>query len=259
MKSTKKYLRVRYVLVVVALVVAGGAATFAFTSKDTPSLDKPTRKNTPSTKDKQSQENNQPAPFDKTALSIDDPNSIWVVSNKSRPLQPKNYVPSDLVKVSGGQQMRAEAAQGLQKLIDGAKTQGLNIKPLSGYRSYDRQVRVYSNEVARYGQVTADTQSARPGTSEHQTGLSIDVGGGGCGIEDCFGTTREGKWLAQNAYQFGFIIRYPQTKQSVTGYRYEPWHIRYIGEKLATEMHTQNILTLEEFFSLPAAPGYPQS
>lgn len=256
MKRTKKHKRLVYIGLIIVLIIAGGIAAFVMKSKDNSDTNKQKRTALQPATDTPKEDTAQPATFNKNEFSIDDPTSIWVVANKRRPLQPKTYAPSDLVSVGGGQQMRAEAAQSLQKLIGAAKTQGLGIKPMSGYRSYERQVSVYGNEVARYGQVTADTQSARPGTSEHQTGLVIDVGGGGCGIEDCFGNTREGEWLAENAHQFGFIIRYPQGKQEVTGYRYEPWHIRYIGIKLATEMHAQNILTLEEFFGLPEAPNY---
>jgi D-alanyl-D-alanine carboxypeptidase len=194
--------------------------------------------------------------FDKAKYSTDDPDSIWVVVNKQRPLDPKNYAPSDLTAVGGGQRLRAEAATALATLIADAKTSGLYISSLSGYRSYGTQVSVYNNEVATNGQATADTQSARPGYSEHQTGLAIDVGGGGCGIEDCFGDTDEGKWVAENAYRYGFIIRYMPGKESITGYRAEPWHIRYIGVDLATEMKKQNVQTLEEFFGLSPAPSY---
>lgn len=194
--------------------------------------------------------------FDKTKFSTDSPASIWIIANKKRPLNPIDYAPTDLVAVGGGQRLRSEAATKLQELMNAAKTEGLRISPLSGYRSYQTQVSVYNNEVETYGQAVADTQSARPGTSEHQTGLAIDVGGGGCGIEDCFGNTAEGKWLAANAYKFGFIIRYVEGKQDITGYRAEPWHIRYIGVELATEMHEKGVQTLEEFFGLPAAPSY---
>jgi zinc D-Ala-D-Ala carboxypeptidase len=195
--------------------------------------------------------------FDKNKHSPDDVTSIWVVVNKQRPLNPKTYAPSDLVAVGGGQQMRAEAASALTKLISAAKTAGLTISPLSGYRSYNTQVSVYNNEVQQYGQTVADSESARPGTSEHQTGLAVDVGGGGCGIEDCFGNTAEGKWLSANGYKYGFIVRYTEAKQQITGYRAEPWHIRYIGTELSEEMQKQGVQTLEEFFGLPAAPNYP--
>jgi D-alanyl-D-alanine carboxypeptidase len=188
--------------------------------------------------------------FDKTKYSLTDPSSIWIVVNKERPLNPLTYAPADLVSVGGGQLMRKEAADALTALVAAAKTQGLTINSLSGYRSYANQVTVYNNEVKNYGQAVADSESAKPGYSEHQTGFAIDVGGGGCGIEDCFGNTAEGKWVAANAYSYGFIVRYTAAKQSVTGYRAEPWHIRYIGTDLSEELHKENTTTLEEFFNL---------
>lgn len=194
--------------------------------------------------------------FDKTAYSNSDPESIWVVVNKIRPLNPKDYAPSDLVSIGNGQKMRAEAANALDQLIDDAKSAGYTISPLSGYRSYSYQVTVYNREVSNYGQEVADTESARPGYSEHQTGFAVDVGGGGCNIDSCFGDKPEGKWVAANAYKYGFLVRYTTDKQDITGYRAEPWHIRYIGKALASEMHDQGVETLEEFFELPAAPSY---
>lgn len=241
-------------LLLFALVIIGGPAYVLFI-KDAPKPDQSTveTKDTPSKTVNKSVET---PTFDKTKYSYDDPASIWVVSNKQRPLNPKNYAPADLVAVGGGQQLRKEAADNLKALMAAAKAANLTLNPLSGYRSYTTQVSVYNNEVKTYGQAVADTQSARPGTSEHQTGLAIDVGGGGCGIEDCFGDTKEGKWLAANAHGYGFIIRYLDGKQSITGYRYEPWHIRYVGVELATEIQQKGALTLEEFFGLPAAPNY---
>lgn len=236
----------------VAIGAFAGYTVYNQLNSNTPAI-KPTKKITRQESTKKPVAENI---FNKLELSNDDPASIWLVVNKLRPLQPESYAPSDLVSVGNNQQLRQEAATALNALISDAKSAGLSISPMSGYRSYQRQVQVYGNEVSRYGQTTADTQSARPGTSEHQTGLSIDIGGGGCGIEDCFGNTKEGIWVAENAHKFGFIIRYPEGKQDITGYRYEPWHIRYIGDKLAAEMIKQKVTTLEEFFELPAAPNY---
>lgn len=188
--------------------------------------------------------------FNKSQFSLTDPTSIWVVVNKNRPLNPLTYAPSDLTSVGNGQLLRSEAATAFAYLSAGATASGLTIKALSGYRSYTTQQAVYGREVAQNGQAIADTESAKPGYSEHQTGFAIDVGGGGCGIEDCFGETAEGKWVAAHAYEYGFIVRYTAKKQAITGYRAEPWHIRYIGKVLALEMHNQNITTLEEFFNL---------
>lgn len=201
--------------------------------------------------------------FNKSRFSIDDPKSSWVVVNKTRPLSPKTFAPSNLIvpKVtlrSSGMQLEKSAGRALEAMFKAAKKDSVNLMLASAYRSYSTQVSVYSNEVKQFGQKTADTQSARPGYSEHQTGLAADVApaSGNCVIDDCFGQTKEGKWIAANAYKYGFIIRYPENKQLITGYRPEPWHIRFIGTELSQEMKNQNILTLEEFFGLPAAPDY---
>ena len=236
------------------ILAIGAASYYLFRNDNRPA---PPRSLTESNQpDQRSPKSDEPSTtFDKKKYSVDDVTSIWVVVNKQRPLNPKTYVPADLVAI-GGQQLRQEASTALQTMITAAKAEDLSISPLSGYRSYNTQVSVYNNEVANNGQVVADTQSARPGTSEHQTGLSIDVGGGGCGIEDCFGATPVGKWVAANAYKYGFVIRYIDGKQAITGYRAEPWHIRYVGIELASEMKKQGVTTLEEFFDLPAAPNY---
>jgi D-alanyl-D-alanine carboxypeptidase len=128
----------------------------------------------------------------------------------------------------------------------------------NAHRSFAVQTTVHNRLVAQLGKEKAQAQSARPGYSEHQTGLTADVVGipAVCSIAQCFGTTAQGTWLAANAWRFGFVIRYPEGKQQVTGYIYEPWHIRYVGVALATEMHETSVATLEEFFGLPPAPDY---
>lgn len=206
--------------------------------------------------------------FDKTKYSLNDPTSLWVVVNKHRPLQPKTYVPADLVVpdmqlrsniTSDERQVRQVTATALQAMSGAAKKDGNTLTLESGYRSYDFQVNLYNRYVSEQGQAVADTQSARPGFSEHQTGLAADLGGitdPGCNVEQCYADTPEGKWLAANAYKYGFIIRYPSGKDSVTGYEYEPWHVRYVGTDLSTEMHNKGIQTLEEFFGLGPAPDY---
>ncbi len=188
--------------------------------------------------------------FNKAKYSTSQADSIWLVVNKKRPLNPISYTPADLAGVGNNQQLRKEAADAFTRLTADAKSNGLTIQPLSGYRSYATQVNVYNREVAANGQAVADSQSAKPGYSEHQTGFAIDVGGGGCGIEDCFGNTAEGKWVAANAYKYGFIVRYIAGKEDVTGYRPEPWHIRYVGTELSAEMNRTGTKTLEEFFNL---------
>jgi len=144
----------------------------------------------------------------------------------------------------------------MEDMFAAAAAEGFRLSVESAYRSYGYQVNTFRNQVARFGQVRAEIQVARPGYSEHQTGLAADIGGGGCHIESCFATTAEGRWVAANSYRFGYVIRYPDGKQDVTGYKYEPWHVRYVGVALATEMHRTGVASMEEFFGLPAAPGY---
>lgn len=194
--------------------------------------------------------------YNKKQYSLTDPTSLWVIVNKANPLNPKDYAPGDLTSVGNGQYMRAEAAQALQQMITDAKQAGYTLTPSSAYRSFDQQTAAYNSEVHAFGQSYADTESARPGYSEHQTGWAVDLGSDGCNISDCFGTTPGGKWATDNAFKYGFILRYPADKVDITGYRHETWHFRYIGASLATEMHNEHVETLEEFFGLPAAPNY---
>ena len=199
--------------------------------------------------------NDQPAAFDKSLHSTSEPASLWVVVNKKRPL-PSSYVPANLSNASGVS-MKQDAATATKQLIAGATNGGVSLKAISGYRSYASQQSVYNSYVQSDGQADADTYSARPGHSEHQTGLAADLGNssGTCDLEICFENTAGGKWLKAHAHEYGFVIRYPKGKTSVTGYQYEPWHIRYVGKELAAELNKSG-QTMEEFFGLPAAPGY---
>lgn len=133
----------------------------------------------------------------------------------------------------------------LKKLQQGAAAAGYSMPLLSGFRSYSRQQTLYNNYVARDGQALADTYSARPGHSEHQSGLAFDVGQ----LDNNYGETAAGKWLKENAHKYGFIIRYLKEKENITGYQYEPWHIRYVGVEHATNIYNQGI-TLEEYLGV---------
>jgi D-alanyl-D-alanine carboxypeptidase len=128
---------------------------------------------------------------------------------------------------------------------------------VSGYRSEGSQKSLHEAYVRQSGAAAADLYSARAGYSEHQTGLAVDIGRSDhkCELDACFGTTPEGQWVAQNAYKYGFIVRYKEGAQAVTGYIAEPWHIRYVGKDLAKALFDSG-QALEEFFDLPAAPDY---
>lgn len=187
----------------------------------------------------------------------------WVV-NKRRALNPLKYVPPNLVfpavklRVPGNESMkiRADVGTAIEQLFAGAQAAGHDPMFSSGYRSYSYQVTLYNGYVKSQGQAEADKQSARPGYSEHQTGLAFDVcNAGNCSLVQSFGTTPLGQWVAAHAHEYGFTIRYKEGMQHVTGYIYEPWHLRYVGVDLATQLHASG-KTLEEHFGLPAAPDY---
>ena len=191
------------------------------------------------------------------ARDIDVASSSVVVVNKQRPLNPARYTPGPLVGVEGPL-LRSDAAQQFTRLLADARAGGVAMVPVSGYRSYDTQASLYASYVNQYGRATADLISARPGHSEHQTGLAIDIGNGdgACGLQECFAGTPAGAWAAQNAWRYGFIIRYPQGQTPVTGYAYEPWHLRYVGTTISSEMRAHGLPTLEHYMSIPAAPSY---
>jgi LAS superfamily LD-carboxypeptidase LdcB len=188
------------------------------------------------------------------------PSSITVLVNRDY-LLPSSYVPSHLVEPKvrfnfnykdDKRLMRKDAAAALEKMFRAAKKKKkVILYGVSGYRSYHRQREIYLNNVALRGRSATDSFSAKPGSSEHQTGLTIDISTAsiGCSLSQAFANTREGKWVAKNAHKYGFIIRYPQGKTKITGYEYEPWHIRYVGVTVATYLYEKN-LTLEEYFGV---------
>lgn len=177
---------------------------------------------------------------------IFDKNSLTVCVNQRRTLEP-NYEPKDLVlpnvramNSKSSLYMREEAARALENLFNAAEEEGLYLYATSGYRSYNTQKSIY-NPYSGY--------SAPPGASEHQLGLAMDVtlAEYGSRLYVKFGQTKEGIWVKENAHKYGFIVRYLEGKEDITGYKYEPWHIRYLGVDLATELYEKGI-TLEEYY-----------
>ena len=198
--------------------------------------------------------------------SLTDPASPWLVVNKRRPLKPANYVPRDLVQPKVALAVSGEAAllnrttaAAAERMFAAAAADGVMMTLASGYRSYATQVATYNGHVSARGQAAADTASARPGHSEHQTGWAFDIGdgGGACSFQPCFAEQPAAVWAKANAHRFGFVVRYPWMLHPITGYYYESWHLRYIGVEAAADMRKRGIGTLEEYFGLEAAPGYP--
>ncbi len=165
-----------------------------------------------------------------------------LIANKTYAL-PRSYNPGGLT---------SETYNAFQSLVQAAANDGYSLWNASGFRSYETQEQIYNNYVYTHGQATADTFSARPGHSEHQTGMAIDVNN----PSDSFNGTPEAIWLKEHCVDYGFIIRYPEGKQDITGYKYESWHIRYVGVEMAKKLRDAGIakgdanITLEEYFGI---------
>ncbi|GGH42051.1 hypothetical protein GCM10010921_15020 [Microbacterium album] len=196
-------------------------------------------------------------------VPLDDPAWPWAVVNKQRPLEPVDYAPEEIVAPPSrvaGDGLRPEAIEPFERLVAAAEAEGAGrIASFSAYRSYETQESTYRAQVGARGEHAADEISAHPGFSEHQLGLAVDVvacDAGGCGTIYEVGETAQGRWLADNAWRFGWIVRYEPGETETTGYAPEPWHLRYIGEDLAAVYRDGGFRSLEEFFGLPAAPDY---
>lgn len=162
-----------------------------------------------------------------------------------------NYIPENLVEIStkyalSGMRLVSYAKAAFEQMASAANQEGMTIIAMSTYRSYDYQAGLYNRYVSKDGQQAADTYSARPGHSEHQTGLAADIYNGKVSYTN-FENTKEFTWMQENAHKYGFILRYPNDKISETGYQYESWHYRYVGVEIATYIHEHNI-TYEEYY-----------
>ena len=193
-----------------------------------------------------------------------DTTTIDFIINRDYPLT-NAYRPDDLVvpdipfsfndKTADKRKLKKVAAEALEELYNAALAEeGLTIYGVSGYRSFDRQYDIYGANLINRGVRHTNLYSAAPGNSEHQTGLAIDVSAKSIGfkLNNEFASTPEGIWLKANCWRFGFILRYPKDKEEITGYAYEPWHIRYVGIPLAYYLYTNN-LTLEEYYGTPSS------
>jgi D-alanyl-D-alanine carboxypeptidase len=188
---------------------------------------------------------------------------LLILVNKQNEID-AGYKPEDLTAVEyyvpdrteSARYLRAEAAEAFHRFVEAAIEAGFEIRMTTAYRSYGFQKILFDNYAAKEGEAQANIYSARPGQSEHQTGLAVDVSSPVVGwqLSTAYGNTDEGKWLAGNAHRFGFILRYPAGKEDITGYQYEPWHLRYVGQAAAGEIYERG-LTLEEFLALNGLDG----
>lgn len=191
-------------------------------------------------------------PFYSAVKKIKCPDSILVLVNKYNQLD-CNYIPNDLELIdphfnAGELKLRHEARFAFEIMCWAAEMEGIHLEAISTFRSYSYQETVYMKNktpdisMEEY-QSIRDKVSARPGHSEHQTGLAVDIND----LEQTFADTPAGKWLAENSYRFGYVLRYPKGKEKITGYDYEPWHFRYLGRGLATAVYHSK-LTYDEYY-----------
>jgi len=198
-----------------------------------------------------------------SCVPLDDPALPWVVVNKHRAVSPVSYAPPSLELPSGSLVdggLRGDAIGSYEQLQRDVAASGAGgIALTSGYRSYNTQSAIHRSQVSRLGVEEGERLAARPGHSEHQLGLAADVvacGEGGCGSMYSFAGTAQERWVRENSWRYGWIVRYESGRTGTTGYNPEPWHLRYIGTDLARVYHDGGYHTLEEFFGLPAAPDY---
>lgn len=189
-------------------------------------------------------------PYYENTKESTDLNKTTILVNKYIYL-PKDYVPNNLVAISNeyansGKELVYEAKEKFEKMANSAKQEGYTIRAISAYRSYSYQENLYNGYLKKDTKEKVDTYSARPGYSEHQTGLVVDIDNTEVSFEN-FESTSEFSWMQKNAYKYGFILRYPKGKEEITGYTYESWHYRYVGESIAKYIYENNI-TLDEYY-----------
>ena len=187
--------------------------------------------------------------FYKDINTLYSPTSYDILVNKNNKLT-SDYIPNDLELISleyscQDKYLRHEARIAFENMAKKAKEEGFTLVAVSTYRSYDYQEKLYNNYVLDKGFYYADLASARPGHSEHQTGLAVDVANSTLDYDN-FENTKEFIWMKENSYKYGFILRYPKAKFDITGFKYEPWHYRYVGTNVSNYIYKNN-LTLEEY------------
>jgi zinc D-Ala-D-Ala carboxypeptidase len=215
-----------------------------------------------------SEERDEPAEsseHEPVSQASEDPDSVHVLVNKQNPLDPLDYAPNDLREVDAPREfseapLRDEAAEAYEELQAAAADDGIDLWVTTAYRDFGFQQALYEQRFYEDGAAAADRVSARPGFSEHQTGLAVDVADledRECYLRACFGDSEQGQWLSEHSAEFGFVIRYPEDAEEITGFQYEPWHLRYVGQETARDVFERDV-TLEEYWDEPPAPGYDQ-
>lgn len=243
--------------IIIIAVILGEIAVWSFSYDQTPTPVKTIggQDNPSSIVLNENSDNQKPAPDKLENPKEAKDTGMLILVNKNNYLD-KNYKPDDLAPIeyfakdrsAEARFMRAEAASHFNKMMLAVREAGYEVVMTTAYRSYGFQSILYNNYVEKYGQAEADKFSAKPGYSEHQTGLGVDVTAPSVeyALTDAFDQTAEWKWLVENVADYGFILRYPKGKEGITGYMYEPWHFRYVGIGAAKTI-TEREITLEEY------------
>jgi len=253
MKKKVKNKRINYFILLIIIASGIGFAFYMVNSATDYALNYPENSNDnnniPNNQNNNKNEFREPSYDNAKPADITKGNLILV--NKENYL-PRDFVPSNLVNIEPNHgragQIKAEVYEAFKKMDTEARLEGLDLYITSFYRSWERQNTIFNDFVRRDGVEMAETYSARPGHSEHQTGLALDIVAGVGGVMRGFEHTMEYSWLIANAHNFGFILRYPKGKTHITGFIYEPWHWRYLGVEMATRVRNSN-LTFDEFYA----------
>lgn len=226
-------------------------------------VQKPAEGDAPAEAAEPSEPTAKPVKTEDGIVVVAEPDSVTALVNPANKL-PENYNPADLVypdvrfvfdeKIEK-RMMRQEAAGALEEMFEAASEDGMYLAGVSAYRSHATQKSLFERYVEKDGLEKAKTYSAFPGTSEHETGLAVDVtvSDGSCAVELCFGDTPEYEWLDKHAAEYGFIIRYPEGKESITTYQFEPWHLRYVGKELALRLEESGETLEEHYDAVPVS------
>ena len=256
--KSRKYIKTKLVVFpILALVFIGAGIGISVALKKDESSNKQLEADSSQIKSSEDEAKKEQAP--EVKLNITSADSQYVLVNKKFGLDPADYRPADLIipKVSltasdsnDEKSVRELITPNLEEMLTAAKKVNLDLTMNSGFRSSKLQSFYFNNYVKQSGLEAAKRYSAEPGHSEHQTGLSFDLSytDRKCYLDACFGDTEAGIWLAENAHSYGFILRYPKDKEEITGYQYEPWHFRFVGKDIATEIFDQK-LSYEEYLA----------
>ena len=249
MNEKQSFIHKLYIVIALCITVSVGLVYLLLTDKNEEHVAKPAVKEPVSSKTSSFEEPKEP---EEVVYDTESNDSLYRIANYDHPID-KDYVPDDLVdagvKCRPDTKIRSCMKNDLKNMFAAAAQSGIDLYLVSGYRSYEEQERLYAYYVSEYGEAVARTMDAYPGVSEHMLGLSVDLGTSDhvFELEDSFSSTDAYAWLMEHAYEYGFILRYPQNSKEINGIDYSPWSFRYLGTDMAEKIYMAKE-TMEEYF-----------